>query len=59
MHPAMGTLERVEKKAFDLVVAFHGAHKSAMAQSFELADTGFIQPLVAQGFAIAGAIGDA
>ena len=59
MHPAVGALERVEEKAFDLVVAFHGGHEGTMAQRFELTVTGFVQALVAQGFAIAAAIGDA
>ena len=31
MHPVMGSLQRVEVKAFDLIVAFLGDHKGPMA----------------------------
>ncbi len=58
MLPVMGALQRVEVKAFDLIVAFHGAQKDAIASSFELTNAGFVQSFVAQGFAIAGAISD-
>ncbi len=58
MLAVMGALQRVEIKAFDLIVAFDGAEKGAIAYGFELTDTGFVQALVAQGFAIAGAVGD-
>jgi hypothetical protein len=49
MGPVKGALQRVEVKAFDLIVAFHGAEKGAIAWRFELIDTGFAQPFVAQG----------
>ncbi len=58
MLQVMGALQRVEVKAFDLIVAFHGGYKGAIAYGFELTDTGFVQPFEAQGFAIAAAIGD-
>ena len=58
MGPVMSALQRVEVKAFDLIVAFHGAEKGAITDSFEFIDAGFVQPFVAPGFTIAGAIGD-
>ena len=58
MLAVMGALQRVEVKASDLIVTFHGAEKGAIADRFELTDTGFVQPFEAQGFAITAAIGD-
>ena len=58
MLAVMGALQRVVVKASDLIVTFHSAEKGAIADRFELTDTGFVYPFIAQGFAIAGAIGD-